>query len=105
PPAIRLAYGAILLQPVDNRETGYLRLGELASAVKIDPKSEDFFYQINRPRESTTLKNMRLNRLSKWSVALFQPMRFAFGFPQNQPAQPMVYSHGGTPAMACRVEL
>jgi len=104
PSTIRLAYGVVLLEPVENREKGYLRITEYVPAVKIDPRgSEDFFYQINRPRESTTTKGMRLNRLSKWSVASFQPVRFSIGIAQNQP-QPLVYSHGGTPAMACRAE-
>jgi hypothetical protein len=105
PPAVRLAYGGVLLEPVHNKEAGYLRLSELVHGVKIDPSSEDFFYQINKPRDSKTINDLRLNRLSKWSVAMFQPMRVAFGIPQNQPGQPMVYSHTGTPSLACRVEL
>jgi len=105
PSTVRLAYGAVLLEPVENREKGYLRVAEYVPAVKIDPLgSEDFLYQINRPRESTTVKGMRLNRLSKWSVASFQPVRFSIGIPQSQPRQPLVYSHGGTLAMACRAE-
>ena len=105
PPIVRMAYGAVLLEPVENREKGYLRIAEYVPAVKIDPLgSEDFFYQINRPRESITAKGIRLNRLSKWSVASFQPVSFSFGIPQNQPAQPLVYSHGGAPVMACRAE-
>jgi hypothetical protein len=105
PSTVRLAYGGVLLEPVESRERGYLRIAEYVPAVKVDPLgSEDFLYQINRPRESTTVKGMRLNRLSKWSVASFLPVRFSIGIPQSQPAQPLVYSHGGTPAMACRAE-
>lgn len=104
PQIIRLAYGAVLLQLVENREKGYRRMTEYIRDVKIDPKSEDFFYQINRPRESIALKGIRLNRLSRWSVASFQPVRVSFS-PTNQPGQPLVYSHGGVPVMACRVEL
>ena len=95
----------MLLEPVENREKGYLRITDYVPSVKIDPqRSEDFLYQINRPRESTVIKGMRLNRLSKWSVASFLPVRFSIGMPQSQPGQPLFYSHGGTPAMACRAE-
>jgi len=106
PATVRLAYGVVLLEPVGNREEGYRRIAEYVPSVEIDPVgAEDFFYQINRPRQSEVAEGMRLNRLSKWSVAFFQPIRFAIGIPQGQPNQPLVYSHGGTPALACRVEL
>jgi hypothetical protein len=105
PAIVRLAYGAVLLEPVDNREAGYLRIAEYLPAVKVDPfGSEDFFYQINRPRESRAVKGLRLNRLSKWSVSSYQPLSIAIGVPQGQSGQPLVHSHGGTPAIACRAE-
>jgi hypothetical protein len=31
-----------------------------------------FLYQINRPRNSTTIRELAVNRLSKWSVGKFQ---------------------------------
>lgn len=106
PAIVRLAYGAVALEPVDNRMAGYVRIAEYLPAVKIDPAgSEDFFYQINRPRESRVIKGMRLNRLSKWSVASYQPLSIAIGVPVGPSGQPLVHSHGGTPAMACRAEV
>jgi hypothetical protein len=105
PASVRLAYGVVLLDPVENRENGYLRISEFIPAVKVDPLgSEDLFYQINRPRESKTVKGLRLNRLSRWSVASFQPLRLVLGIPQNQPAQPLVYHHLDAPLMSCRAE-
>jgi hypothetical protein len=105
PAIVRLAFGAVLLEPVDNRQAGYLRIAEYLPAVKIDPTgSEDFFYQINRPRESRAVRGLRLNRLSKWSVSSYQPLNIAIGLPVGQPGQPLVHSHGGTPAIACRAE-
>ena len=65
PPTVRLAYGAVLLEPVASRETGYRRIAEFLPAVAIDALgSEDFFYQINRPGSSPAIAGQRLNRLS-----------------------------------------
>jgi hypothetical protein len=102
PPLIRLAFGAVVLVPVESKENGYRRLSEFLPTVRIDPTgSEDFLYQINRPRNSRELQGLRLNRLSKWSVALFQG--FQIGIPTGLP-QPVV-SRLGERAFACRVEL
>lgn len=69
----RLAFGAILFQPVNDRKEGYSKLPTYLK-VPIDPeKSSDFFYQINRPRSSTIIPGeIILNRLSKWSVAAYE---------------------------------
>lgn len=73
-PVQRLAMGAVFLQPVANREHGYLKLGEyLRNYVKIDPASSDFQYRINRSRPSSVLGDS-INRLSEWSVARFTNM-------------------------------
>jgi len=69
PPVTRLAFGAIVLYPVDDLERGYRTL-VLYLPVELDPVgSSDFLYQINRPRNSGTgVPELRINRLSKWSV-------------------------------------
>jgi len=102
PPVVRLAYGATLFEPVPDRQTGYRRLSQLVP-VQIDPVgSEDFLYQINRPRTSRTgLPGLTINRLSKWSVAAFQNFVLMFTIPPVQPAQPQA----GRPEIACRIEL
>jgi hypothetical protein len=97
----RLAFGAILMQPVAGRETGYEQLAAyLSQAVKIDPRgSSDFVYQINRPRTSGVEPNLRINRLSKWAVLLATTYRVAVT-PRGVAGTTMVPS-----ASACRLEL
>ncbi len=71
PPIVRLAFGTVLLKPVENREEGYKELSNFLPDIKIDAEgSRDFLYQINRPRISKIVaeNNIKVNRLSKWSV-------------------------------------
>ncbi len=71
PPLIRLAFGSHLGIPVDDRSAGYQLLAKYLPSVQLDPSnSSDFIYQINRSRVSTVVPNLKLNRLSKWSVAV-----------------------------------
>jgi hypothetical protein len=84
PAVVRLAYGAVLLEPVDTKEVGYRRLSEYLKTMRVDEASQDFFFQINRPRRRGQKRDgLLLNRLSKWSVASFQPfsMAVALGSP------------------------
>ena len=69
PPIQRLAFGAILNQPVDGREEGYKLLSKYLPNVQLSPESTDFLYQINRPRKSNVpdMTTHSINRLSKWS--------------------------------------
>lgn len=72
-PINRLAFGSILLNPVADRKTGYMQLVDCLPTVSVDAEnSRDFFYQINRPINST-VDGTPFNRLSKWSVAVIQP--------------------------------
>jgi len=81
PPAHRLAFGAILYDFVKERKEGYQKLSEYLHSVKLDSEnSSDFFYQINRPRDASTgIEGLKLNRLSKWSVASAQVRGFTVG--------------------------
>jgi hypothetical protein len=102
PAIVRLAFGAILLEPVPGRQSGYRRLSEYLQTVRIDPDgSEDFFYQINRPRRSSLIENLSINRLSKWSVVSYQRLGLQVGLPSLQAVQ----SFSSEPAYACRIEL
>ncbi|MGO8898441.1 MAG: hypothetical protein ACLQU5_08830 [Isosphaeraceae bacterium] len=68
PNVARLALGAIVKLPVDDREAGYGRISDYLP-FDVDPvRSSDFMYQINRARQSTVLPEVTVNRLSKWSV-------------------------------------
>ncbi len=70
PPIQRLAFGAILSLPVKDQEQGYRQIS-VYLPFTLDPEnSSDFMYQINRPRGSSSgIAGLRINRLSKWSVA------------------------------------
>ena len=101
PETVRLAFGAVLAQPVENRRAGYVQIRQYLRAVDIDPdSSEDFFYQINRPRPSRVgIEGLRVNRLSKWSVLLFQ--RFSVTLEKSHISK-VGYATGDS---ACRLEL
>jgi hypothetical protein len=81
PPIVRIAFGAVLLQPVESHEHGYESLKSYLPGLGIDPKGScDFFYQINRPRTSKSgISDLRINRLSKWAVMGIQAHLFTAG--------------------------
>ena len=70
PNLVRLAFGAVLIQPAQSQEEGLERLGKYIKSVEIDSvNSLDFLYQINRRRPSKlSVEGLSLNRLMKWSV-------------------------------------
>ncbi len=73
PPIKRLAFGCVGLQEVAGQKEGYRLLGKYLPAVTVDPEgSSEFLYQINRPRPSTVIDGLTINRLMKWSVARTQ---------------------------------
>jgi hypothetical protein len=100
PPLVRLAFGVVVFEPVGDRVEGYRRLGEHLPGIHLDPDgSYDFFYQINRPRNSTVVETLKINRLSRWSVSRFVPIRLMIAPPSIQSA-PV-----GAQQEACRIEL
>ena len=71
----RIAFGAIVFQPMKDKQSGYELLSSFLPNIQIDEiNSSDFLYQINRPRESKVIADLKINRLSKWSVLLRQLM-------------------------------
>ena len=72
PPIQRLAYGVVVVAPVDSHEEGYQALQTFLPAVRLDPASSDFLYQINRTRQSAIVEGLTVNRLSKWLVQVSQ---------------------------------
>jgi len=96
----RLAFGAILMFPVDSREAGYSQLQPYLPAVELDPiHSSDFQYRINRPRVSTLgIAELGINRLSTWSVMYVQSATLHLG---SDGASQRV----GERRFACRLEL
>jgi hypothetical protein len=101
-PAIqRLAFGAILQQPVNGREAGYRLLSRYLPAVDLTSESRDFLYQINRPRKSKvpSMTTYEINRLTKWGCASLQR-----GLIQHQGGVAKS-STLGEPTYACILEL
>lgn len=65
----RIAYAPVLIHRVQSKVEGYRVLQELLPRLPIDPiNSQDLVWQINRPRTSTVIPDLRVNRFSKWSV-------------------------------------
>lgn len=101
PEVERLAFGLVLHYPVESIRQGYERLTALLPNVRIDlDNSSEFFYQINRRRESKSgVDQLKLNRLSKWSVALRQSANLVVG----QAGTSIV--RNSAPMISCRLEL
>lgn len=69
-PLKRLAFVASLAQPADDHAAGYKTLSSYLPDVKLDPRSSDFLYRINRRRRSREIPaNLDINRLTSWYVA------------------------------------
>ena len=68
PPISRLAFGGVLVIPVDTREQGYELLDRFLRVTEVDPSSTDFLYRVNRPLASRVNPTLRINRLSTWVV-------------------------------------
>lgn len=97
----RIAFGTVLLASVDSRAAGYRQLAVYLPSVNIDPDhSTDLLYQINRVRDSTSgVENLKINRLSKWSVAMLSGAGLVIEPPQMSLVEaPQKY-------FACRLEL
>ena len=97
----RVAFGAVLLSPVDSKVSGYRQLAAYLPSVTIDPEhSTDLLYQINRPRESATgIPDLKINRLSKWSVAQISTAGLVL-----EPTR-ILYHDVPQAYLACRLEL
>lgn len=102
PPLQRLAFGAMLLQPVDGRDEGYKLLSKYLPSVKLSPDSTDFLYQINRPRKSKVpqMTARSINRLTKWSCISLQ-RSFVQHFPDGTTNSSVL----GEAVYACSLEL
>jgi len=97
----RMAFGAVLLWPTEDRLGGYQAVQSMLPAVQIDVEnSADFFYQINRPRPTKTgIDGLILNRLCKWSVLR------VFGGRYRLDSDKSLISTGMTERFAVRLEL
>jgi hypothetical protein len=73
PPLQRLAFGAALYLPVEDKNEGYRQLGAYLG-LELDPvHSGDFLYRINRPRRSRcSVPNLEIMRLCTWTWLQFE---------------------------------
>ena len=71
----RIAFGAILLLPVEDAAHGYKHLSEFLPFVNFEENMSDFFLQVNRKRESKL--GIQINELSKWSCVDVRGISFA----------------------------
>lgn len=68
-PISRLALGVVARWPARDKVDAYKAIARFLSSIKIDAEnSSELTYQINRPRKSTAVDDLGINRLSKWSV-------------------------------------
>jgi hypothetical protein len=99
PPLQRLAFGSILLLPMDEESSARQ---QLFAYLPFDPQkfedAQEFLYQINRPRSSTLgISNLQINRLSKWSVIKWRTLNFS-------PTNISSYSESSS-SLTCCIEL
>ncbi len=97
PPGQRVAFGGILLLPVQDRLAGYATLSKLLPFEVGGKTASDVSYQINR-RRAITLDGWQsqLNRLSKWSVSQFHRVNIEV---------PGGHTRTAEVATACRLEV
>jgi hypothetical protein len=72
PPIKRLAFAGKVIQKTKNHSSAYRLISRYLPAVKVDPKSGDLFYRINRRRKSASgIKGLEINRLTTWTSATY----------------------------------
>ena len=99
PPSKRLAFGCVLTHPAEHRAAGYRWIANLLPSITLNPEgSSEFSYSINRPRRTKTdIKDLIINRLSRWSVAKLRSIHLQL--PQRATTLP------APELFACRLEL
>ena len=79
----RLAFGAVLLRPVNTVEEGNSILADMLPNMNLKG-ARDFYYQVNRRRNSKIDPGIEVNRLSKWNVFSGQLVAVAVNPMQGQ---------------------
>ncbi|MQY73289.1 MAG: hypothetical protein GH142_06450 [Dehalococcoidia bacterium] len=81
PNIIRIAYGVTLVQSGADEEATKNILGQYVSAIDLnDAAAGDLIYRMNRPRDSTIIPDLLLNRISDWRL----PQELLFQFTGTQ---------------------
>lgn len=68
PPVQRIAFGALLNTPLKSKKEICEWIAFYLPKIDLDEESSEFAFQINRPRISTRISDLYINRLSKWRV-------------------------------------
>jgi hypothetical protein len=100
PPVHRLAFGAILHQPVANALQGTICLSKYLSTVKVDPETmSDLLFRVNRPMSfPIDGAELRINRISKWDTLQLSTTTVTVGAGAGDLAL-------ATSSLFCRLEL
>jgi hypothetical protein len=77
----RLAFGAALLSPVPTLKAGHELVSVMVPSLQFQPGDDiaDLVFQVNRPRPSSALADLRVNRLANWSVTEIQMLSLEVG--------------------------
>ena len=68
---LRLAFGAILVYPAEDRNEAYQILGRYVPSIRVDPDAtRELLYRVNRPK--ILADGMELNRITNWSAVAFR---------------------------------
>jgi hypothetical protein len=90
---VRLAFGIVLVQPAENKEDAYKLLSKYIPYEIPLEEASDFLFQINRPRNTKSgISNLKINRLSKWSVLMFQQEITDLTNPKSRYNSPELFS-------------
>lgn len=99
-PTNRLAFGAILVMRATDASAGYTKIQPYLHSIQMNPQeTSDFFYQINRPRKSKICPDIRINRLSRWSMSLLGTLGVTVDPVESKATTSIQRRH------ACRLEL
>jgi hypothetical protein len=89
----RIAFGVILLAPMDSKIHAYDTLKALLSSVKVDSENmRDLLYRINWPSTSGVVDTLLLNRITSWSALEFYLARVELGAVPSTIAQDRGYA-------------
>ena len=69
PPSIRIAFGAVLINELQDKKTGYQMLQSFLPIIKADLANwSDFFFQVNKKGVSKAVNYLEINQLTKWNA-------------------------------------
>lgn len=92
PSATRIAFGPVLLSPVVGQQEGYGQLIRLLNLNLDLADASEFLLQINRPRKSSKIDKVKINRLASWSVMKLQKLELQGESVKGYPEEECLYA-------------